>query len=535
MILLNKPEIYKGVLMKHRKNKLFSLAVVALAFTMLVGMCGCGRKVKRQTKQTSETLIGIDVAKYQGTIDWQQVASSDVSFAMIRLGYRAMADGEIKEDSNARFNLQESAKAGIPVGAYFFSTAVSTEEAMEEAAWVSQLVAQYPITYPIVFDCEGYNEPDSRQYPLSKKERTDIALAFLETIEQLGYEAMFYASKNELQDDAQWEVSRIQTDYKIWVAQYPAEPYPQTGQSTYTGVHHMWQYSTEGRIPGITQPVDMNLAYFGYDGLEPAKNQLPPEEVGPDVEALMDFKSVEEQVTAKDQTNLRSLPSQDEDSEILMTLQNGQIAMRIAVSSNGWSKLEFEGNTYYAVSNYLTTNLSYDPMNPPDEPDSDGIQTQFSPVNELVTAKDAVNLRLLPSVEHEGAAVIKKLQHGEIVNRVGISDNGWSKLIWEGKTCYAVSSYLMNAGGQVDTLPDEDGIQTEFEEIDDWITAKIEVNLRTLPSVTDPNSQVVIKLVNGDAVHRTGINRELGWSRVEYNGQILYCVSSYITVTEQGE
>ena len=518
--------------MRYRKKNSFLcraaalITAVALAFTF----AGCAKETKRVTKETEEITFGIDVAKYQGTIDWAAVGSSGIDFAMIRLGYRAMADGMIVEDSNARYNLQEASRAGIPIGAYFFSTAVSEEEAVEEAAWAAAMVSQYPITYPIVYDCEGYNEPDSRQYHLSKAERTDIALAFLETIEKLGYEGMFYASRNELHKDAGWEVSRIEDDYKIWVAQYPEQPYPMTTASSYAGEHHMWQYSMEGTVAGISQPVDLDIAYFGYDGIEPAKNTEPPEEAFPDPTALMNFREVSEVVTAKEETRLRDIPSQDEDSQILFLLKNGETAQRIAVSDSGWSRLLYQNTVCYAVSSYLTTNMNYVPGQ---EEDPDGIQTQFSPVDEQVTAKEVVNLRMLPSVEHEDADVIAQLKNGDVARRIGISDNGWSKLEYQGTVCYAVSSYLEPvSGGPAAAAADPDGIQTEFEPVNEKVTPKDAVNLRTLPSTEHPDVRVIVKLKKGEVVTRTGINRDLGWSRVEYNGQILYCVSSYLRVVE---
>lgn len=510
--------------MKQRKI-IFCLLLVCLCLLVLGG---CGHK--RVTAQTEETTFGIDVAKYQGTIDWQTLQQSGIDFAMVRLGYRGMADGEITEDSNARYNLQEGAKAGIPLGVYFFSTAISEEEAEEEARWVAELIAPYPITYPVVYDCEGYSDPESRQYGMTAQQRTDAALAFLKTTEKLGYEGMFYSSKNEL--ETAWETSRIDSDYKIWVAQYPEVPYPGTHQSSYSGIHHMWQYTKEGTVSGITQPVDLNVAYFGYDGIEPARDKNTPPEVGPDVEALMNFEAVDEPVTAKEETNLRSIPSQDTDSEVLDQLLNGEVAQRIAVSSGGWSKILFEGNTYYAVSSYLTTDLNYDPSSASAQPDDDGIETEFTPVNEQVTAKDKVNLRALPSVEHEDATVLAQLKHGDVATRVGVSDNGWSKLLYNGMTCYAVSSYLMEAGATEESTLGDEEIQTEFEEISDRVTAKVEVNLRTLPSVEDPRCEVVASIKNGEVVTRTGINRDLGWSRVVYNGRTLYCVSSYLTAAE---
>lgn len=517
--------------MKYKKRMKSVLSALAVLLAVALGVSGCG--YSRTTQETDETTFGVDVAKYQGNIDWPQVAASGIDFAMVRVGYRTMVDGVIYEDSSARYNLQEASRAGISLGAYFFSTAVSTEEAQEEAEWVADFIAKYPITYPVVYDCEGYSEPDSRQNSLTVEERTDIALAFLETIEECGYEGMFYSSRNELHNESQWDVSRIEEDYKIWVAQYPAEPYPLTKESTYYDEHHMWQYTTEGSVPGISQPVDLNVAYFGYDGVEEPRDKKAPGEVGPNVEALMNFREVDEQVTAKEETSLRDAPSQDEDSHVLYTLRHGQIARRIAVSDNGWSKLEFEDNIYYAVSSYLTTDLYGDGEDESGQGTDDGIQTQFTSVNKQVTAKDVVNLRRLPSVEHEDADVIAQLENGDIATCIGVSDNGWSKLIYNGTTCYAVSSYLTSvSAASANVAPDDDGIETEFKEINDRVTAKVEVNLRALPSVTEAGAVVVATIKNGDIVTRTGINYDVGWSRVVYNGQTLYCVSSYVTTVE---
>ena len=179
--------------MQNRYRPILSLL---LAAALVLSLAACGSK--RTTKEIDGAFLGVDVAKYQGTIDWQTLAGAGVKFAMVRLGYRTAEDGVIVEDSNARYNLQEGARAGIPMGAYFFSTAISEEEAKEEAAWVADLVAKYPITYPIVYDCEGFL--DNRQQDLSNSERTDIALVFLKEIKRLGYEPMFYGSKSELED-----------------------------------------------------------------------------------------------------------------------------------------------------------------------------------------------------------------------------------------------------------------------------------------------------------------------------------------------
>lgn len=145
--------------------------------------------------ESGETTFGIDVARYQGTIDWSQVAASGVQFAMIRVGYRTQKTGEIVADSNAKYNMQEAQANGIKVGAYFFSTAVTAEEAVQEADWVADYISQYQITYPVAFNCEGFENADSRQYAMTQSERTDMAIAFLNEIYNRGYTPMFYAAK----------------------------------------------------------------------------------------------------------------------------------------------------------------------------------------------------------------------------------------------------------------------------------------------------------------------------------------------------
>ena len=227
-------------------------------------------------------------------------------------------------------------------------------------------------------------------------------------------------------------------------------------------------------------------------------------------------------------TNLRSSPSQDSDGHILGQLANGDTARRVGISDSGWSKLEVNGHTCYAVSNFLTTDLSF----VPEETVAPvaGVETSFTAVDELVTAKDFVNLRDIPSVTNEESQIIGKLTNGDTARRIGISDNGWSMLEYGGKTCYAVSSYLIPADGS--TEPEDNEIDTVFTPVQESVTAKDVVNLRTMPSVEHPNSEVVAQLKNGQVVTRTGINTDVGWSRVDYNGQTLYCISSYLKLVE---
>lgn len=246
-----------------------------------------------------------------------------------------------------------------------------------------------------------------------------------------------------------------------------------------------------------------------------------------------EFQETNRSVTAKDTVNLRSIPSvTDPASEIIGQLVNGEVAAMIGTSDSGWAKLDYKGTICYAVSSYLTTDLNYQPPKNPSYMDEDGIHTEFEDAEGTVTAKDAVNLRTLPSVTNPEASVITQLKNGETAERIGVSKSGWTKLRYNGKVCYAVSSYLTTDLDGSTGDDDGDGIKTKFTEVNDQVTAKDEVNLRTVPSVTDAESKVIHKLKHGEIVTRTGVNEDVGWSRVEYEGQVLYCVTRYLEMVK---
>ncbi len=149
------------------------------------------------------------------------------------------------------------------------------------------------------------------------------------------------------------------------------------------------------------------------------------------------FQEVNEQVTAKNEVNLRSSMDQGTDDNIVCSLVNGAIALRTGIAENGWSRVVYEGQTLYCVSSYLTTDLSYVPP----AADTDGFKTQFTPVNEKVTAKEVTNLRDIPSVL-EPSQVVVQLKHGEVAVRTGIANEGWSRVEYNGQVLYCISSYL---------------------------------------------------------------------------------------------
>ena len=196
-------------------------------------------------------VFGIDVSKWNGTINWTAVKNSGVSFVIIRCGFRGSTQGGLIEDSMFRKNIQGAIDAGLNVGVYFFSQAVNEVEAVEEASMVLSMVKNYRISYPIFIDTEPSG---GRADGISKETRTAVCKAFCETIRNAGYTPGIYASKS-------WFTTKLNMNelsaYKIWLAQYATTP-------TYTGRYDMWQYSDKGTISGISGNVDVNYSYLGY-------------------------------------------------------------------------------------------------------------------------------------------------------------------------------------------------------------------------------------------------------------------------------
>lgn len=200
---------------------------------------------------SSNGVLGIDVSKWNGSIDWKAVKNSGVSYVIIRCGYRGSSAGALIEDPKYRTNIQGAAAAGLKVGVYFFSQAVNEVEAVEEASMALSLVKGYKMTFPIFLDVEASG---GRADGISKETRTSVIKAFCQTIQNSGYKAGVYANKTWL--TSYMDASQLSA-YKIWLAQYAAQP-------SYSGRYDMWQYSSKGRISGISGNVDMNLSYMGY-------------------------------------------------------------------------------------------------------------------------------------------------------------------------------------------------------------------------------------------------------------------------------
>lgn len=195
------------------------------------------------------TSIAIDVSAFQPELDWNSVKAAGVDVVMIRVGYRGYGSGKIVLDDMFETHIQGALEAGLQVGVYFFSQAISYDEGIEEANFVLDAISQYNITCPIAIDTEFVDASDARTNGLDIESRTDSVVGFCETVKAYGYMPMIYSNRN-------WYVQRLDMsrlgDYRLWLAHYSNEPdFPYK----YVG----WQYTDQGTLDGVDGPVDLNV------------------------------------------------------------------------------------------------------------------------------------------------------------------------------------------------------------------------------------------------------------------------------------
>ena len=194
--------------------------------------------------------LGIDVSKWNGSIEWNKVKNSGINYVIIRCGYRGSTTGALIEDPTFRKNIKGATAAGLKVGIYFFTQATNEVEAVEEASMTLSLISGYKISYPVFLDVEGSG---GRGDAIDAATRTKVINAYCQTIRNSGYTPGVYANKTWL--EKRFSPSAISA--KIWLAQYATKP-------SYGGGYQMWQYTSKGKVNGIGGNVDMNLSYLGY-------------------------------------------------------------------------------------------------------------------------------------------------------------------------------------------------------------------------------------------------------------------------------
>jgi GH25 family lysozyme M1 (1,4-beta-N-acetylmuramidase) len=199
------------------------------------------------THKNEDTMIGLDISKWQGDIDFNKLLENNVEFVMLRVGYQKDFKSDINViDPYFYNNIKKLNELNIPVGVYFYSYATTTEEAHNQALWVIDKIKDYDISLPVVFDFESWDKFSTLN--LSLHDINEISRAFLSTIKVNGYEAMNYSSKFYLENI--WDVD----EYPVWLAHY-------TSKTDYSGDYVMWQLCDNGKIDGINGNVDIDILY----------------------------------------------------------------------------------------------------------------------------------------------------------------------------------------------------------------------------------------------------------------------------------
>jgi len=221
-------------------------------FTNIVSSNG---KLKYYSDGKQISFLGVDISRYQKDVDFYALKEDDIDFVMIRVGARGYSTGNLQLDDYFVKNIQGATEAGLDVGVYFYSQAMSVEEAVEEANMVIEQIKDYKITYPVAFDMEFVENDTARVETLTRDERTTITTAFVSKIQEAGYVPMIYGNK-------EWLLKRIDVSKFdgscIWLSEeedLPKYPYR----------FEMWQYTKQGTVDGIDGFVDLNISFVDYN------------------------------------------------------------------------------------------------------------------------------------------------------------------------------------------------------------------------------------------------------------------------------
>jgi len=195
-----------------------------------------------------DSFPGVDVSAFQGDIDWQQVKDSGIRFAMLRLGYRGYESGKLVEDEYIQQNLKATKEVGMPIGAYFFSQALTIKEVDEEIDFMLKVLGNYELHMPIVLDWEIPTDT-ARTAQMDARTLTALQEYFCKTMVEKGYTPMVYF--NWHQSNTLLYLNELEA-YPFWLALY-------SNRMTYPYHVEMWQYTASGRVPGIRGDVDINV------------------------------------------------------------------------------------------------------------------------------------------------------------------------------------------------------------------------------------------------------------------------------------
>lgn len=201
-----------------------------------------------------ESYTGIEISKYQGYIDFNEVKKDGIDFVIIKLGSRGYGTGQLTLDDYFMDNIKRATDSGLEVGVSFSSQAITVEEAQEEAAFVLQYLENYDISYPVIFSMEHITNDTARIDALTKEEKTQIAKAFLEDIASAGYNAMLSGNKEWMFADINYAAL---SEYDVCIKMMEDLP-------DYPYRFYMWQYTQKGTVDGISGQVPISICLIDY-------------------------------------------------------------------------------------------------------------------------------------------------------------------------------------------------------------------------------------------------------------------------------
>ena len=201
--------------------------------------------------------VGIDISVWNEIVNWNEIKKAGIDFVIIRSSGSYAANGKLYKDSKFDSHIRGALNAGLQVGIYHYSQAITRDEAILEARYVDSIIRSYKskLTLPVAFDRELYSESNGyygRTYKIGKEKDAEVSLAFLDEITRLGYKGSFYSYTSYLNN--QINMNKISPKYPVWVAQY-------NYKCDYKGPYTTWQYSSQGKVNGIRGNVDMNIMY----------------------------------------------------------------------------------------------------------------------------------------------------------------------------------------------------------------------------------------------------------------------------------
>ena len=198
--------------------------------------------------------LGVDISEKQGYVDFNKVKKAGIDFCMIRVGARGYGTGQLFLDENFTDNMKRALDAGLEVGVYFYSQAITEDEVLEEVMLLLDCIKEYDVTYPVAFQMEYVENDTARVEQISKTTKTELAQIFLGTVQSSGYTPMLYGKK-------EWLLKKVDmaklSNFEVWLSQNEKQP-------DYPYQFGMWQYTNRAVVDGISGSVNLNISLIDY-------------------------------------------------------------------------------------------------------------------------------------------------------------------------------------------------------------------------------------------------------------------------------